>query len=69
MFEKLPKYIVIDGIKYIVIDGDKTDLRIDEKINGKSVVVGLKFKGSKKKLNNAILEGFAISKDNQSQQY
>ena len=69
VFEKLPKYIKIDNIKYHVIDGDKTDLRIDEKINNKSVVVGLKFKGSKKKLNDAILEGFAISKDNDSLQY
>jgi len=46
VFEKLPKMIKIEGIEYIVINGDETDLRIDEKINGKSVVVGLKFKGS-----------------------
>ena len=69
VFEKLPKYIKIDSINYTVIDGDKTDLRIDEKINGKTVVVGLKFKGSKKKLNDAILEGFALSEDNNSLQY
>ena len=69
VFEKLPKYIKIDSINYTVIDGDKTDLRIDEKINGKTVVVGLKFKGSKKKLNDAILEGFAISKENNSLKY
>ena len=68
-FEKLPKYIIIDNIKYIVIDGDETDLRIDEKINGKSVIVGLKFKGSKAELNNAILEGFALSKNNSSLVY
>ena len=68
-FEKLPKYITINHIKYIVINGDKTDLRIDEKINGKSVVVGLKFKGGKKKLNNAILKGFALSINNKSLQY
>ena len=66
VFEKLPKHITIDGIKYAVVDGDKTDLRIDEKINGKSVVVGLKFKGSKAKLQNAINEGFALSKENNS---
>ena len=69
VFEKLPKYITIDSIKYAVVNGDLTDLRIDEKINGKSVVVGLKFKGSKVKLNNAIVEGFAISKENNSLTY
>ena len=69
VFEKLPKMIKIEGIKYIVIDGDKTDLRIDEKINGKPVVVGLKFKGSKKKLEKAMIEGFALGKDNPSLSY
>ena len=69
VFEKLPKFIRVNGIKYTVIDGDKTDLRIDEKINGKTVVIGLKFKGSKKKLNDAIIEGFALSKDNKSLKY
>ena len=69
VFEKLPKYITIDSIKYAVVNGDLTDLRIDEKINGKSVVVGLKFKGSKVKLNKAIIEGFAISKENNSLTY
>ena len=69
VFEKLPKYINVNGIKYNVIDGDKTDLRLDEKVNGKNVVVGLKFKGSKVKLNNAIEEGFAIAKNNNSLTY
>ena len=69
VFEKLPKMINIKGIEYIVINGDETDLRIDEKIGNKSVVVGLKFKGSKKKLNNALIEGFAISKNNPSLTY
>ena len=69
VFEKLPRFITINSIKYTVINGDTTDLRIDEKINGKTVVIGLKFKGSKKKLNNAILEGFAISKENKSLKY
>ena len=69
VFEKLPKFMKIDGVLYTVIDGDKTDLRIDEKINGETVVVGLKFKGSKKKLHDAILEGFAISKENNSLKY
>ena len=66
VFEKLPEYIKINGKKYIVINGDETDLRIDEKINGQTVIVGLKFKGSKKKLNNAIMQGFAIAKNNSS---
>lgn len=66
VFEELPSKIWINKKIYSVIDGDKTDLRIDEKINGKSVVVGLKFKGSKAKLKNALLDGFCISKDNKS---
>ena len=69
VFEELPKFIRVNKIKYHVIDGDKTDLRLDEKINNKNVVVGLKFKGSKAKLNNAINEGFAISKNNTSLYY
>jgi len=69
VFEKLPKMIKIKGIKYTVINGDETDLRIDEKIGNKSVVVGLKFKGSKKKLHKALLEGFAISENNPSLTY
>lgn len=69
VFEKLPKMIKIEGIEYIVIDGDETDLRIDEKIGNKSVIVGLKFKGSKKKLEKALIEGFAISENNPSLTY
>ena len=55
VFDQLPK-------KYknrIVIDGDKTDLRTIEN-DGLNVVVGLKFKGSKKALNDGINEGFVI---------
>ena len=66
VFEKLPSKIKINNKIYSVIDGDKTDLRIDEKINGSSVVVGLKFKGSKAKLNDAIIDGFCLSKNNKS---
>ena len=66
VFEKLPKYIVINNKKYTVLNGDETDLRIDEKINGQTVVIGLKFKGSKLKLEKAIEDGFTISKNNQS---
>ena len=66
VFQELPSKIKINNKIYSVIDGDKTDLRIDEKINGESVVVGLKFKGSKAKLNDALLDGFCISKNNKS---
>lgn len=66
VFESLPSKIKINNKIYSVIDGDKTDLRIDEKINGASVVVGLKFKGSKAKLKDALLDGFCISKENES---
>ena len=69
VFEKLPEYIKINGKKYTVINGDETDLRIDEKINGDNVIVGLKFKGSKKKLQDAIMEGFAIAKNNKALKY
>ena len=55
VFDKLPT-------KYknkIVIDGDKTDLRLKDN-DGKNVIVGLKFKGSKKALQDVINEGFVI---------
>jgi hypothetical protein len=55
VFDLLPK-------KYknkIVIDGDKTDLRLKDN-DGKNVIVGLKFKGSKKALKDGINEGFVI---------
>jgi len=66
VFEKLPKFIKIDGKKYGVLDGDKSDLRLNESYNGKNCIIGLKFKGSKKKLQNAIYEGFCIAKNNNS---
>tara|TARA_R100001463_G_scaffold6863_4_gene22185 strand:+ start:1162 stop:1977 length:816 start_codon:yes stop_codon:yes gene_type:complete len=56
VFEKLPKSFL--GRK--VVDGDKNDLRTIEN-DGKNVIVGLKFKGSAAKLQDAINEGFAIS--------
>ena len=60
VFEELPKQLKINNNIYTVIDGDITDLRLDEKINNKSVVVGLKFKGSKAELSHAINTRFAI---------
>ena len=55
-FNKLPsKYL---GRK--VVNADNNDLRL--KINdGSKVISGLKFKGSKKALENAINEGFVVS--------
>jgi hypothetical protein len=55
VFDLLPK-------KYknkIVIDGDKTDLRLKDN-DGENIIVGLKFKGSKKALKDGINEGFVI---------
>jgi hypothetical protein len=59
VFDQLPK-------KYknkIVINGDKTDLRLKDN-DGENVIVGLKFKGSKKALKNGINEGFVIPTGN-----
>lgn len=69
VFEKLPKRINVNNKTYWVLDGDKTDLRLDEKFNGKNVIVGLKFKGSKAKLKNAVREGFCLSVNNSSLYY
>ena len=55
VFNKLPENYL--GRK--VVDADKTDLRLAEN-DGINVIAGLKFKGSKKALNNAVLEGFAV---------
>tara|TARA_R110002074_G_scaffold358523_1_gene530840 strand:+ start:738 stop:1505 length:768 start_codon:yes stop_codon:yes gene_type:complete len=66
VFEKLPKFIKIDGVKYGVLDGDKSDLRLNESYKGSNCIIGLKFKGSKKKLQEAVIDGFCISKNNES---
>ena len=66
VFEKLPKFIKIDGKKYGVLDGDISDLRLNESYKGKNCIIGLKFKGSKKKLQNSVIEGFCIAKNNSS---
>ena len=55
VFDKLPKTYK----NKIVIDGDKTDLRLSDN-DGENIIVGLKFKGSKKDLKNGINEGFVI---------
>jgi len=66
VFEQLPKFIKINGKNYAVLDGDKTDLRLNENYQGSNCVIGLKFKGSKAKLQNAVIEGFSIAKNNSS---
>ena len=66
VFEKLPKFIKIDGKKYGVLDGDVSDLRLNESYKGKNCIIGLKFKGSKAKLQDSILQGFCIAKNNKS---
>ena len=55
VFDKLPKKYY--GRK--VVNAVDNDLRI-KKIDGSKVISGLVFKGSKKQLNDAINEGFAI---------
>ena len=60
VFQALPKQITINNTVYTVISGDASDLRLNEKINNKPVIVGLKFKGSKVKLSSAIAGRFAI---------
>ena len=55
VFDKLPSEF--EGRK--VVNADNTDLRLVDN-DGLKVIAGLKFKGSKKALNNAISEGFAI---------
>ena len=55
VFNKLPSEF--EGRK--VVNADNTDLRLVDN-DGLKVIAGLKFKGSKKALNNAISEGFAI---------
>ena len=57
VFEELPKTF----LNRKVVNGDLTDLRTIEN-DGENVIVGLKFKGSKAKLQDAINEGFAIPK-------
>ena len=63
VFSSVPKEYTIKGRAYKVIDGDETDVRLDEKVNGRSVIVGLKFKGSKEGLKEAIEEGFCIDNE------
>tara|TARA_R110002020_G_scaffold450970_2_gene664761 strand:- start:6606 stop:7349 length:744 start_codon:yes stop_codon:yes gene_type:complete len=64
VFDKVPETfkmwkIVKEDI--YVINGDETDLRINERdSNGDSCIIGLKFKGSKKELEEGIKDGFVV---------
>ena len=69
VFEALPKQLTINNISYAVVDGDVSDVRIDERINNRPVIVGLKFKGSKAKLNQAIADSFALPKATNERAY
>ena len=57
IFDKTPKEFI--GIE--VLNGDETDLRIDEQdSHGNSCIIGLKFKGSKKELEQGIKDRFVV---------
>ena len=53
----LPDSWRFDGKDWPVIDGDKHDIRLTE-VDGSGVVVGLRFKGSRRLLGQAIERGF-----------
>ena len=57
VFEEMPKDLKYGG--RAIVNGDDTDLRTPEN-DGKRVIVGLKFKGSKKEALNGIEEGFVV---------
>ena len=57
VFEEMPKDLKYGGRS--IVNGDDTDLRTPEN-DGKRVIVGLKFKGSKKEALNGIEEGFVV---------
>ena len=56
---ELPDEWRFDGREWPVIDGDKHDMRLRE-IDGQGVVVGLRFKGSRKRMQAAIDNGFVF---------
>ena len=57
VFETVPAEISINGYILQVIDGDISDLRVDEKINGQEVIVGLKFKAPPATKKAELIEG------------
>ena len=57
VFDQIPQEYY--GFK--VLDGDETDLRIDERdSDGNNCIIGLKFKGSKKELEQGIKDRFVV---------
>jgi hypothetical protein len=57
---KLPDSWRFDGRQWPVIDGDTHDIRLRE-VDGSGVVVGLRFKGSRRLLDQAIERGFVYA--------
>jgi len=56
----LPNRWTIGGKSWQVVDGDKHDLRLT-KFDGCGKLVGLRFKGSRKRIDHAINKGFVFS--------
>lgn len=56
----LPNRWTIGGKAWQVVDGDKHDIRI-AKLDGCGNLIGLRFKGSRKRLQQAINRGFVFS--------
>lgn len=56
----LPKRYQIDGQSFKVVDGDKHDVRL-RSLDGKGVVVGLRFKGSFKRRDQATERRFVVA--------
>jgi len=57
VFEEMPENLMYQGRK--IVNGDDTDLRTPEN-DGRRVIVGLKFKGSKKEVLDGISQGFVV---------
>jgi len=55
----LPESWKLHGKHYRVIDGDRYDMRLRE-LDGSGIIVGLRFKGSLKRRQHAIENGFCI---------
>ena len=63
VFDKIPQEYYNSKLHYLfeVLNGDETDLRIDERdSNGNNCIIGLKFKGSKKELEQGIKDRFVV---------
>ena len=58
--DNLPQEWKFDGRYWPVVDGDTHDIRLRE-FDGSGVVVGLRFKGSRKRMPSAIRKGFVFA--------